>query len=127
MEYIDFAYYQTVYNGELVKETDFLLYYKFASLIIEKMTLNKVNSNTFDSFHEQIKDKIRLAACLQMDYFALNGGIEEFNISDDFQSVGLGKFNYSKGSTCVKKELYSPLACEALLFTGLLYRGGGCY
>lgn len=49
---------------------------------------------------------------------------------NDLQSVGLGKYNYTRSTGTdgtSKQSSYAPRAIRILARTGLLYRGGGCY
>lgn len=128
MSYIDEAFYNDTFKGEPVDTADFPSLSMRAEEIVEEMTMYRLTPTSFLAMSEDAQNRVKLAVCAQIEYLDANGGSDMDN-GADLQSVGLGKFNYSKsagagGST--KQSLYAPRACRYLFPTGLLYRGGSC-
>lgn len=131
MPYIDETFYKDTYKGEPVDSADFPKLLSAAEMIVEEMTMFRLNAETFESMPETVREKIKSAVCAQIEYLESNGGTTFLNESDALQSAALGKFSYSKASESVdsggnsRADTYSPLALRYLASTGLLYRGGG--
>lgn len=131
MPYIDENFYRDAYKGEPVDSADFPKLLSAAEMIVEEMTMFRLNAETFESMPEIVREKIRLAVCAQIEYLESNGGSDFLNEADVLQSASLGKFSYSKASETTdsggssRTDSYAPLAWRYLVSTGLLYRGGG--
>ncbi len=126
MGYVDESYYKETYKGEPVDSADFPSLCRRASEIIEELTVYRVTNMTFYALPDGIRERVMMAVCAQIEYLDANGGSDMDNGSD-LQSVGLGKFNYTKSSSAggsTKQSIYSPRAIRLLAPTGLLYRGG---
>lgn len=129
MPYVDTAYYHDIFKGEPVHDADFPSLCMRAEELIEEMTLYRVTPFTFPALPEGMQERVKRAVCAQIEYLDANGGADMDN-GADLQSVGLGKFSYtrasgSNGST--EQAVYAPRAVRILAPTGLLYRGGGAY
>ena len=124
MPYVDEGYYCETFKGESV--SDFPLLRDRAEEIVEEMTMYRVTPVTMLAMPEDIQECIKKAVCAQIEYLDANGGSEMDN-GADLQSVGLGKFSYSKasgGDGSSSQSIYAPRAQRLLFPTGLLYRGG---
>ena len=124
MEYVDETYYKETYKGETVDSADFPSLCRRAEEIIEEMTVYRV---TFPALPDDVRERVNMAVCAQIEYLDANGGSDMDNGSD-LQSAGLGKFNYTKASGTggsTKQSIYAPRAVRLLTPTGLMYRGGG--
>lgn len=122
-------YYEKTFLGEPVSNTDFPSLLLRASEVVEEMSMYRLNDVTFLSMDDVTKERIKKAVCAQIEYLDANGGSDMDN-GVDLQSVGLGKFNYTKASGMADgshQSIYAPRAIRYLIPTGLLYRGGGCY
>lgn len=127
MEYVDETYYKETYKGETVDSADFPSLCRRAEEIIEEMTVYRVSSMTFPALPDDVRERVKMAVCAQIEYLDANGGSDMDNGSD-LQSAGLGKFNYTKASGTggsTKQSIYAPRAVRLLTPTGLMYRGGG--
>lgn len=127
MAYLTRTYYKDVFKGETVDDADFPRLLIRASEIVEVMTMYRISESGLSSYPENVQVRIKNAICAQIEYLDANGG-SDMDTGADLQSVGLGKFNYTKaagagGST--QQPLYAPRAQRILAPTGLLYRGGG--
>ena len=125
MPYVTHEYYNNNFIGESVDKTDFPRLLCRASEIIEEMCFFRVSETNLEQYSKDIQERIKKAVCAQIEYLDANGG-SDMDMGNDFQSVGLGKFNYSKATTTdgSTQPLYSPRAIRYLIPTGLLYRGG---
>lgn len=126
MSYVTREYYNDTFHGESVDSADFPSLLTRAEEIIEEMTLYRLSETTFAGMTEAVQDCIKMAVCAQIEYLDANGGSDMDNGSD-LQSVGLGKFNYSKSTGTdgsATQSVYAPRARRILFSTGLLYRGG---
>lgn len=127
MEYVDETYYKETYKGEAVDSADFPSLCRRAEEMIEEMTVYRVSSMTFPALPDDVRERVKMAVCAQIEYLDANGGSDMDNGSD-LQSAGLGKFNYTKASGTggsTKQSIYAPRAVRLLTPTGLMYRGGG--
>ena len=124
--YVDEEYYIMKYHGEEVDELEFDKLCKMAEELIEEMTLYRLTPVAFLAMPEDVRERVRQAVCVQIDYLDANGGAEMDN-STGIQSATLGKFSYS-GSTgtngSTEQSRFSPRAERLLWPTGLTYRGG---
>lgn len=123
MSYIDEAFYNDTFKGEPVDTADFPSLSMRAEEIVEEMTMYRLTPTSFLAMPEDMQSRVKRAVCAQIEYLEANGGSDMDN-GADFQSAGLGKFNYSKLSDI--SGIYAPRASRYLFPTGLLYRGGGC-
>lgn len=125
MSYVTYDYYNSVFSGESVDDTDFPKLLSRASEIIEEMCMYRISETNFQNYCPDIQDRVKKAICAQIEYLSANGG-SDLDMGNDFQSAGLGKFNYTKASSAdgTSQSLYSPRALRYLIPTGLLYRGG---
>lgn len=126
MSYVTREYYNDTFHGESVDSADFPSLLTRAEEIIEEMTLYRLSETTFAGMEEDLQNRIKMAVCAQIEYLDANGGSDMDNGSD-LQSVGLGKFNYSKSTGTdggATQSIYAPRAIRILFPTGLLYRGG---
>jgi len=126
MAYLTKTYYRDSFKGEPVDDADFPGLLARAAEIIEEMTMYRVTEAGMPDMQPEMQNRIKNAICAQIEYLDANGG-SELDTGTDFQSVGLGRFNYSRaagadGST--KQSVYAPRALRILYPTGLLYRGG---
>lgn len=128
MEYVDETYYKETYEGETVDSADFPSIRRRAEEIIEEMTMYRVSSMTFPALPDDVRERVKMAVCAQIEYLDANGGSDMDN-GGDLQSAGLGKFNYTRASGAggsTKQSIYAARAARLLAPTGLMYRGGGC-
>lgn len=128
MEYVDETYYKETYKGEPVDSADFPSIRRRAEEIIEEMTMYRVSSMTFPALPDDVRERVKMAVCAQIEYLDANGGSDMDN-GGDLQSAGLGKFNYTRASGAggsTKQSIYAARAARLLAPTGLTYRGGGC-
>lgn len=128
MSYVTQDYYENIFKGELVADTDFPSLLLRAEEIIEEMTVYRLNNITFLAMPEDIQERVKKAICAQIEYLDANGGSDMDN-SEGLQSASLGKFSYSKSGANIgsAQTRYAPRALRNLAPTGLLNRGGGCY
>lgn len=126
MTCVDNDYYTMVFKGEPVDDADFPVLCERAEEIIEELTMCRVTLETVPGMPEWVQIRVKNAVCAQIEYLDANGGVDMDN-GTDFQSAGLGKFNYTKTSGengSSTQSIYSPRALRILAPTGLLYRGG---
>lgn len=127
MPYITQDYYLNDFHGEPVDDADFPALSVRAEEIVEEMTMYRLTPTSYLAMPEGVQTCIKKAICAQIEYLDANGGTDLDN-GADLQSVGLGKFNYSRspGSSGggAKQPRYAPRAERVLMPTGLLYRGG---
>ncbi len=121
MPYITKDFYIDEFSGELVDDTDFPMLLDRASEIVEEMCMYRISEDNLKNYSTDVQTKVKKAICAQIEYLDANGGCD-MDMGADFQSAGLGKFNYAK-STDSKQSLYAPRAMRYLFPTGLLYRG----
>ena len=125
MPYVDYSYYTEIYKGKSVDEADFPSLESRASEIIDDLTMYKVAQRDLGSYDAFVQEQFKKAVCAQIDYIDSVGGIDVLD-EDPFQSVGLGKFSYSKAQTSRSGTSSSNISNRAkslLRPTGLLYRG----
>lgn len=125
MPYITYDYYNNDFSGESVDEADFPGLLSRASEIVEEMCMYRVSEMNLQNYSPKIQSRVKKAVCAQIEYLDANGG-SDLDMGNDFQSAGLGKFNYTKASSVdgSSQSLYAPRALRYLIPTGLLYRGG---
>lgn len=125
MPYVTYDYYNSVFLGESVDDADFPELLNRASEIVEEMCMYRISEMNFQNYDFEIQNRVKKAVCAQIEYLSANGG-SDLDMGNDFQSAGLGKFNYTKASSADgnSQSLYSPRALRYLIPTGLLYRGG---
>ena len=126
MLYVTKEYYKDTYKGESVSDTDFPSLAERAEEIIEEITMYRLTLPGFNEMTQEDQERVKKAICAQIEYLDANGGTDMDN-GADMQSVGLGRFNYSKASGSdgsSRQSIYSPRAQRILMPTGLLYRGG---
>lgn len=129
MAYVDTEYYETVYKGEPVPETDFPGLLARAEEIIEELCMYRVSPMTILAMPEDVRERVKKAVCAQIEYLDANGGSDLDN-GAGLQSASLGKFSYTLAAGAgtggsFGQSVYSPRAQRLLAPTGLLYRGGG--
>ena len=131
MAYVDWDYYNNVFQGETVAEADFPALLRRAECIVEEMTMYRASPLTFTAMPDAIQERVKNAVCAQVEYLDANGGSDLDNDPAGLQSASLGKYSYTKaaggagGGT--SQSIYAPQALRYLAPTGLLYRGDGCY
>ena len=125
MSYVDYKYYIEIFGGEFVSEDDFPSLLSRASEIVEEMCMYRIQAENMDKYGTFIQEQVKKAVCAQIEYLDANGGSEMDN-GGEFQSAGLGKFNYTKASSSETsaQSVRAPRAMRLLAPTGLLYRGG---
>lgn len=129
MAYVDAEYYETVYKGESVPETDFPGLLARAEEIIEELCMYRVTPVTILAMPDAVQERVKKAVCAQIEYLDANGGSDLDN-GAGLQSASLGKFSYTLAAGAGAggssgQSVYSPRAQRLLAPTGLLYRGGG--
>lgn len=127
MPYVDNKYYADTFKGEPVDDADFPSLCMRAEKLIEEMTMYRITPTTVLAMPEAVQERVKMAVCAQIEYLDANGGSDMDN-GADLQSVGLGRFNYTKSSGTngsAEQSMYAPRAIRLLAPTGLLYRGGG--
>lgn len=128
MPCVDSKYYANVFKGEPVDDASFPALCKRAEEIIEELTMYRVKLENVSNMPEVVQIRVKNAVCAQIEYLDANGGADMDN-GIDFQSAGLGKFNYTRASGengSSTQSIYSTRALRILAPTGLLYRGGTC-
>ena len=128
MLYIDTDYYTNVYMGEPAPSTtDLDKYITRASDLIDMLTGYRIQCNGFDNLPIFTQGLIKKATAAQVEYYVLKGGTAEIDAgtSGDYDSVTVGSFSYSKGSSSNSRDLdrVSPTTLDYLRNTGLLYQG----
>ena len=129
MAYVTYDYYSNVFFGESVAETDFPALSARASEIVEELCMYRIREDQMDAYDADTQECVKKAICAQIEYLDANGG-SGIDTGNDLQSVGLGKYNYTRSTGTdgtSKQSSYAPRAIRILARTGLLYRGGGCY
>ncbi len=129
MPYVTQDYYEGEFHGASMIGSEFESLLDRASEIIEEMTMYRVTEQTFSSFPDDTRERIRKAVCAQIEYLDANGGSELDTGGGGFQSASLGRFSYTAGAGAdgsLRQSIYAPRALRILAPTGLLYRGGGC-
>lgn len=123
MPYVTEKFYNEEFSGESVDNADFPKLLSRASEIVEEMCMYRISEDNLEQFGADIQDRVKKAVCAQIEYLDANGG-SDLDMGNDFQSAGLGKFNYSKSTTDGDSQsVYAPRALRYLMPTGLLYRG----
>ncbi len=128
MPYVNSTYYHDTYNGEPVDKSDFPSLRNRAEEIVEEMCMYRVTATSFSKMSKDMRERIKKAVCAQIEYLDANG-VSDIDNGSDLQSVGLGKFNYTKAADTdgvAEQAVYAPRARRILAQTGLLYYGGGC-
>lgn len=125
MSYVTYDYYNSVFSGESVDKADFPALLNRASEIVEEMCMYRVSEDNLEQYSADVQNRVKKAVCAQIEYLDANGG-GDLDMGNDFQSAGLGKFNYTKASSAdgTSQSVYSLRALRYLAPTGLLYRGG---
>lgn len=126
MAYVTKKYYKDNFKGNPVDDADFPELLARASEIIEEMTRYRVTEAGISNMPTDIQHLLKNAVCAQIEYLNANGG-GDLDMGADLQSVGLGRFNYSKAAGTdgsAAQSVYAPRAIRILAPTGLLYRGG---
>lgn len=127
MEYVDRKFYDEVFHGEPVSETDFPSLLMRASEIVEEFTLYRLTPTSFLVMSEDTQECVRKAVCAQIEYLDANGEAELDN-GAGLSGATLGKFSYSGASSAAsgstEQSKISPRVERLLWPTGLTYRGG---
>lgn len=125
MSYVTYDYYNSVFSGESIDKTDFPNLLNRAAEIVEEMCMYRVSEDNLEQYSADVQNRVKKAICAQIEYLDANSG-GDLDMGNDFQSTGLGKFNYTKASSSdgTYQSIYSPRALRYLAPTGLLYRGG---
>lgn len=132
MPYIDATYYTDTYMGEPASSTEELnKYIARASDLIDQVTSYRIPCVGFDNLSSFLQDLIKKATAAQVEYYVLNGGSAEldagFGASGDYNSVTVGAFSYSKGSSAGSTnrdiDRVSPATLDYLRYTGFIYQG----
>jgi hypothetical protein len=113
-QYADYSYYQTMYFGTDVAESDFPALMGKASAFIDRETFGRISGEP--------EDCVKQAACALVDCLHAWGGTD--GVSSE--SVGEYSVSYNVGhgghSASVRDRMYKILR-DYLGNTGLLYRG----
>lgn len=125
MLYVTEEYYKETYKGEPVDSADFPALAERAEEIVVEMTGYRLTIPTFGELMEEDRERVKKAICAQIEYLDANPGIDTDGA--EFQSAGLGRFNFSRATGTngnSEQSIYSPRAKRLLFPTGFLYRGG---
>lgn len=125
MLYVTEEYYNDTYKGEPVDSADFPSLAERAEEIIVEISGYRLTLPVFGDLTEENRERVKKAICAQIEYLDANPGIDTDGA--DFQSAGLGRFNYSKMTGTdggAAQRILSPRAQRILYPTGFLYRGG---
>ena len=120
------------YSDVSISETDFPRYAELADLLIDALTMGRIEQwGGLTALPAFVQDKVKKACCAQIQTMAYNGDTVEA-VEDaaggTFASESLGKYSYSRGQTNdsgdrVNGIEISPMARVFLAPTGLLFRG----
>lgn len=127
MAYLDYMEYLGIAINP-IEEEKFKKLNKRATSIINVATRHFYQWNDFESDHEWRKQAVKEATAYQVEFFDEAGATTHEALNNNPQSVSLGRTTINKGSrqgsvTSEDKSLLSIEAENALLGTGLLFRG----
>lgn len=131
MAYVTKAEYDA-YGDVAVSETDFPRYAELADLLIDALTMNRIEQwGGLAALPAFVQDKVKKACCAQIQTMAYCGDttdIVEDAAGGTLSSESLGKYSYSRGQDTnggdrVNGIELSPMVRVFLAPTGLLFRG----
>lgn len=136
MGYITPEYYLNEYKGvNAGAEAELEKYIMRASDLINQVTNYKLLEKDFELQPKFIQEQVRKAVATQVEFYVIQGGDMEVNAgTQDYGAVGIGSFNYTRGSTGQRsgveigsrdEQRISPNSLAYLRPTGLLYTGLG--
>lgn len=124
---IDVDYYRNEFYGESEEDDGTLQrYIRKASDVIQQITAGNVGDDVSDlpSFTQK---QVKKATAAQAEYYVLNGTTDVGVTEDDYDSMGIGDFNFAKragsGNMSREEKRISSDALAHLAYTGLLYNG----
>ena len=91
MAHVDDNYYKNEFKGKMLSEAELEQKLMLASLDIDSLTYNRINSVGFDNLTEFQKERIKLSICLHAEFMAEYGEMLDSPIS-----------GYSAGTTSVQ-------------------------
>lgn len=116
MPYADSDYYKSTFCGDLIPDGQLAKYLQRASDDIDTMTYNRIVWSGYDKLTALQQNQVQKATCYQAEHLFQYGDM-----------AILGVNGYHVGDTSVqmggKNIRFSQQALEALMPTGLLYRG----
>ena len=125
MGYITTEYYTDTFKGASAGD-ELEKYIERATDVIDEVTNWKLHSQDIEIMPDIIKDQVKKATALQVEFYVMQGGDEAVNAGeDDLSQVRVGSFQYhqKENGKGVNASRVSPAAINALKPTGLLYSG----
>ena len=122
MGYITEEYYNEVYKGTPVDESELPRLIERASEVIDSMALYNIDTEKLPEFAHEL---LRRAVAAEVEYLDENGGVSALSGGAVAQAT-LGKFSYSKGTSGtfnVSGVPVAPMSISLLEKAGLLKRG----
>lgn len=119
MGYITEEYYNEVYKGTPVDESELPRLIERASEVIDGMALYDIDTEKLPEFACEL---LRRAVAAEVEYLDENGGVSALSGGYAAQA-SLGKFSYSRGTFNVSGVPAAPMSVSLLEKAGLLKRG----
>ena len=122
MGYITEEYYNEVYKGTPVDESELSVLIERASEIIDSMAVYSIDMDKLPEFACEL---VRRAVAAEVEYLDENGGVSALSGGNIAQAT-LGKFSYSRGTSgafSVSGMPVAPMSISLLEKAGLLKRG----
>lgn len=122
MGYITEEYYNEVYKGTPVDESELPKLIERASEIIDSMVVYSIDTEKLPEFAHEL---LRRAVAAEVEYLDENGGVSALSGGNIAQAT-LGKFSYSRGTSgafSVSGMPAAPMSISLLEKAGLLRRG----
>ena len=127
MQYVNKAYYKGTYNGIILTEDNADRYLTIASRQVNTICRGRIEGMGFDSLSPFRKSSIQEVICRQAEFLYQNESMLEtylssYAINGVSMQFGQAWNLHVEGGIAIPEELY-----QALLRTGLCYRGFGYY
>lgn len=122
MGYITEEYYNEVYKGTPVDESELPRLIERASEVIDGMVVYGIDMDKLPEFACEL---VRRAVAAEVEYLDENGGVSVLS-GCTFSQATLGKFSYSRGTSgafSVSGVPVAPMSVSLLEKAGLLKRG----
>lgn len=135
MPYVTYSDYETYYGTPPVGEDDFPVYAGFASDLIDIITQYRITAaGGLAALCPALQTAVKKACCVQVLYFAQNGGVDgvvsgltgqEFTVGK--VHIGAGSTSSSAGAVTSAQKMFAPMAVALLEQTGLMQRSVPCF
>ena len=116
MAYTDNNFYKTVFYGSLIPDDQLNKYLQYASDDIDTMTYNRIVWSGYGKLTPLQQTQVQKAVCYQAEHLYQYGDMATLGVN----GYHVGDVNVQMGGKDIR---FSPQAREAIIPTGLLYRG----